>query len=75
MQQPQHLGLIAGSPKDAVLDRTNAVLAIQLLKEPLRIQGASHALVPETFERHQGLGRHVYDNADHRQGFYALHET
>jgi methylmalonyl-CoA decarboxylase len=52
----------------------NSSLAIRALKEQLRMLGGAHPLPPETFERLQGLRRHVYDSADYREGLAAFRE-
>lgn len=52
----------------------NSLLAIQVLKEQLRMLGGAHPLAPETFERLQGLRRHVYDSTDYREGLTAFRE-
>jgi methylmalonyl-CoA decarboxylase len=52
----------------------NSSLAIHVLKEQLRMLGGAHPLSPETFERLQGLRRHVYDSADYREGIAAFCE-
>lgn len=52
----------------------NSSLALQVLKEQLRMLGGAHPLPPETFERLQGLRRRVYDSADYREGLAAFRE-
>jgi methylmalonyl-CoA decarboxylase len=68
-----------GELEEAVLDvaeriAKNSSLAIQVLKEQLRMLGGAHPLAPETFERLQGLRRRVYDSADYREGLDAFRE-
>jgi methylmalonyl-CoA decarboxylase len=52
----------------------NSPLVISLLKEELRLLGASHNLSPETFERLQAMRRQVYDSADYQEGIKSFFE-
>ncbi len=52
----------------------NSPLVIRLLKEELRLLGASHNLSPETFERVQAMRRQVYDSDDYQEGIKAFFE-
>jgi len=52
----------------------NSPLSIAVIKEQLRILGNSHPIMPETFERIQGLRRKVYDSKDYIEGKRAFQE-
>jgi methylmalonyl-CoA decarboxylase len=71
------------APRDQLEDLTNSIaaqivknspLVISLLKEEMRLLGASHNLSPETFERVQAMRRQVYDSADYQEGIKAFFE-
>jgi len=49
-------------------------LSISVMKEQIRLLANARPLSPETFERMQGLRRHVYDSADYREGLTAFLE-
>ena len=49
-------------------------LAIQVMKEQVRLLGNARPLSPETFERIQGLRRRVYDSHDYQEGIAAFEE-
>ena len=49
-------------------------LSISVIKEQMRLLGNAHPLTPETFERIQGLRRHVYDSKDYQEGVTAFLE-
>jgi methylmalonyl-CoA decarboxylase len=49
-------------------------LAIQVMKEQVRLLGNARPLSPETFERIQGLRRRVYDSHDYQEGLAAFEE-
>jgi len=53
---------------------SNSPIAIQVIKEQLRILGNSYPLQPETFERVQGLRRTAYDSDDYKEGRAAFLE-
>ena len=52
----------------------NSPTSIAVIKEQLRILGNALPLTPETFERIQGLRRHVYDSHDYLEGQKAFLE-
>ena len=52
----------------------NSPLVISALKEELRVLLHAHPLVPETFERVQGLRRKVYDSKDYQEGIKSFFE-
>jgi methylmalonyl-CoA decarboxylase len=52
----------------------NSPTSIAVIKEQLRILGNALPLSPETFERIQGLRRHVYDSQDYQEGQKAFLE-
>lgn len=52
----------------------NSPMCVALMKEELRILSKSRPMSPETFERLQGLRRHVYDSHDYREGIRSFLE-
>jgi methylmalonyl-CoA decarboxylase len=52
----------------------NSPMVIALLKEELRVLSAAQPLVPETFERIQGMRRAIYDSQDYQEGIRAFFE-
>jgi methylmalonyl-CoA decarboxylase len=51
-----------------------APLSISVIKEQIRLLSNARPLAPETFERIQGLRRHVYDSKDYQEGITAFLE-
>lgn len=49
-------------------------LAVQVIKEQFRILAGAHPVVPEMFERIQGLRRRVYDSRDYEEGISSFIE-
>ncbi len=49
-------------------------LSIGVVKEQIRLLSDARALSPDTFERIQGLRRHVYDSHDYQEGISAFLE-
>jgi len=52
----------------------NAPLSISVMKEQLRILAGAHPMLPQGFERIQGLRRLFYDSDDYREGIRAFKE-
>jgi len=50
----------------------NSPLVISVLKEELRVLSQAYPLMPNTFERIQGLRRDVYNSEDYREGIQAF---
>jgi methylmalonyl-CoA decarboxylase len=51
-----------------------APLAIEVIKEEMRVLCEANAINPDEFERIQGLRRYVYDSLDYQEGLTAFFE-
>jgi methylmalonyl-CoA decarboxylase len=52
----------------------HSALAVELIKEQLRLLSGAHPLSPDAFERIQGLRRRIYDSEDYQEGIRAFLE-
>jgi methylmalonyl-CoA decarboxylase len=52
----------------------HSTLAVELIKEQLRLLSGAHPLSPDAFERIQGLRRRIYDSEDYQEGIRAFLE-
>ncbi len=52
----------------------HSALAVELIKEQLRLLSGAHPLSPDVFERIQGLRRSIYDSDDYQEGIRAFIE-
>lgn len=52
----------------------HSALAVELIKEQLRLLSMAHPLSPDAFERIQGLRRRIYDSDDFQEGIRAFIE-
>lgn len=58
----------------AKLIATKAPLAIEVIKEEIRVLSEANTLNPDEFERLQGMRRKVYDSDDYQEGLKAFYE-